>query len=120
MEVPLILIWSLLVAVIPFVFIALSYFRFGRETALVAILGRLFVSFVGYVGTTFLMSFVMFGVIYAGAHTKPVGNALDLTSKLAIGFLVFLYALANYFLSSFIYGRLIGIPNKTVQLAERL
>jgi len=54
-------------------------------------------------------------VIYVGAHTHPVGNALDLSGRLILGIMVLIYASGNYPLGSFIYGKLIGFPSSSVQ-----
>jgi len=54
MEGILSLICGLIAVVIPFAFIALSYARHVREGSLVDAVGRLLLSFVGYLGTTLL------------------------------------------------------------------
>jgi hypothetical protein len=85
------LVWFLMVLAFPVLFIALSYIRFGRETALVAILGRLLAVFAVYAATTFVMFYPMFAIIYVGANSQLGGNAFDLTGRLILRSLVFGY-----------------------------
>ena len=98
--------------VFPVAFIVLSYMRFGRETALVAILARLTASIVLYLAASYLMLCPMFTMIFAGAHIDPVGNSLSVLGKILIASLVFVYGVFNYLLASFVRGRLILFPNQ--------
>jgi hypothetical protein len=112
MESLVFMLWCVMAGIFPISFLVLSYIRFGRETALIAILARLTPSFFVYFIASFLILQPMFVMLFAGAHAEPVGNSLTDAGKSLITSLVVVYGIVNYLLASFVRGRLIGLPYK--------
>src|SRR5947208_2164907 len=99
MESLVFMLWCVMVGIFPISFLVLGYIRFGRETALIAILARLTLSFLVYFVASFSMLQLMFITIFAGAHTEPVGNSLTDEGKFLITSLVVVYGIVNYLLA---------------------
>ena len=101
------LIWFLFVLAFPIVFLVVGYVSYINGTKLSEIILKLFVALIGYVcitGVTFPFIFV---VVYAGAHSNPVGNSLDLKGKIVYFAMIFAYLIIGWLLCSFINGSLI-------------
>jgi hypothetical protein len=112
MEAIIFLVWVLEVIALPVIFISVAYYVFVPGSKAVTLLGKLVLAIILYLAATFLMIYPMFVMIYAGAHSKPVGEALSFNGRLTIVGLVFLYSVTGWLLSSFVKGGFIGMRHK--------
>lgn len=107
MELFIFIIWLILLFIIPLALIVTSYCKYingGQPFDIVLTLTLGF--FIHIIISAFTIPF-MFIMIYAGAHSDPVGNGLRLEGKFiyAIGLLI--YGGVGWLLCSLIYGKLI-------------
>ena len=107
MEQIIVIIWFLLVLAIPLAFLVTSYSRYISGEKVSELLGKLLVSLIVYISLTVILLPFMFLVIFAGAHTKPVGEVLNLREELFYWVIVLIYALTGWLLCSLINGRII-------------
>lgn len=94
-----------------FIFLGLmvaAYVAFVRGANLMLVVPKYLASLVLYGACTYLTMWPMFVMIYAGAHTKPVGNVFSLQGRLIMTDVLLLYAASGWLLCSLVYGRLIG------------
>ena len=71
------------------------------------IISKLVLSFIIYGATTFVTGWFMFLLIFAGAHTDPVGQALSWQGKFIYSAIVLSYAALSWLLCSLVNGGLI-------------
>jgi len=101
------LIWFLFVFAIPLAFLVTGYISYVNGTKSSEIILKLFVAFLGYVCITAATFPFMFIIVYVGAHTKPVGNALDLKSEIIYFAMILAYVIIGWLLCSFVNGSLV-------------
>lgn len=108
MEGLIILVWFLLMIAIFLGLIVTTYIAFVRGKNLMIVIPKFILSLFIYFVLTSLMLQPMFVMLYAGAHTNPIGNAFSPWGRLIMCTFVLLYACSGWLLCSLIYGRLIG------------
>ena len=107
MEDLILLVWFLFVLITPPAFLVTAYISYINGVKTSEIILKLFAAFLGYVcvaGATFPFMFVM---IFAGAHTKPVGNSLDLKGEIVYSGMILACLIIGWLLASFVNGSLI-------------
>lgn len=101
------IIWFLLVLLTPVAFVTTACISLVNGAKLSDVVLKLGFAFLVYVCMTAAYIPLMFIMVFAGAHSEPVGNALDLKGEIFSGFLVFVYGAAGWLLCSLISGKLI-------------
>lgn len=99
--------WFLLVLIIPLAFLVTAYKNYIDGIRVSDIILKLVVAFIGYISTTAVTLPFMFIIIFAGAHSEPLGNAIDLKGEIFSLTLVLVYAVIGWLLCSLINGGLI-------------
>lgn len=105
MEVFIFIIGFFLVLLIPTAFIATACITYINGTKLSEVILKSFLALVIYVCVTVAFIPLMFAIVFAGAHSEPVGNALNLKGEIFYSFLVLAYAVSGWLLCSLIYGK---------------
>lgn len=98
------LIWFLFLLLIPLSLLVIGYISYLNEVKVSEIILKLFLAFLGYFFITFLTFWFMFILIFAGAHTNPVGHVLDTKGKIFYSVMVFGYGFIGWLLCSFVNG----------------
>jgi hypothetical protein len=107
MEVLIAIIWFLLSLAIPLALIITSYDKYLNGGRVFEIVARLILSFILYFCITIGTSWLMFLMIFVGAHTDPVGEALSFKGRLLYCAVLFFYAFIGWLLCSIVNGRFI-------------
>ncbi len=105
MEPLIFLLWCCLVIAIPIALIVATFVGIRRNADFIAVIGGLVIGLLVHVVAIALTFFPMFVVIYAGAHTTPPGNALDLKARLVFLSLEIFYLLIALSCCSLLAGR---------------
>ncbi len=101
------LIWFLFVLIIPTAFLVTGFISYINGVKTSEIIVKLFAAFLAYICMTAATFPFMFFVVYAGAHTKPVGNSLDLKGEIIYFAIILAYTIIGWLLCSFINGGLV-------------
>lgn len=101
------IIWFLFVLILPTTFSVTGYISYINGVKPSEIILKLFVALLGYVCITGATFPFMFVIVFAGAHTKPVGNSLDLKGKIVYFAMILTYLIIGWLLCSFVNGNLI-------------
>jgi len=109
MEVVIFLVWLCLVWGIPLSLIVSAYKVYIDGVKKIDILAKLAFGFIVHLVLTFAMFPLIFIMIFAGAHTEPVGNALTFLGKILYICAVSFHTFVGWLLCSFINGRLIRL-----------
>ena len=109
MEGLIVIIWFLLLLAIPLALIVTSYVKYTDGSKVSDIIGKSVIGFVAHISLTIISFPFMFFVIYAGTHTKPIGQALDLKERLFYLAIVLIYGVVGWLLCSLISGKLIKL-----------
>jgi hypothetical protein len=80
----------------------ISYIAYIDGMKMSEIIGKLALSFLVYCVITLVAFWFMFLLIFAGAHTKPVGQALTWKEEIFYCGLIFIYSIIGWLLCSFI------------------
>lgn len=108
MEALIALAWIIILVLIFLGITTAAYFAHIRgDNLLIVILPKLIVAIGVYLISSFIMMWPMFLMIYAGAHTEPVGSAFSLKGRLLMLGFVFVYAVLGWLACSFVYGSLV-------------
>ena len=105
MEPLILLFWCLLVVGVPIALFVATFVGIRQKVDFVSVSGGFVIGFsihVIIVGLTFLPMFI---VVYAGAHTEPVGNELNLVERLLFVSLEVIYSLIIFSFCSLLAGR---------------
>jgi Na+/H+-translocating membrane pyrophosphatase len=109
MEGLIVIIWFLLLIGIPLALIITGYYKHVGGAQVSEIIGKLAIGFIVHIILTVVSFPFMFFVIFAGAHTNPVGQALNLKETLFYWAIVLIYGVAGWLLCSLINERLIKL-----------
>ncbi len=107
MEVFIPLFWFLMVIGLPIALLVTSYVAYTGGVKISEIIAKSALAFLVYCLITIVVSWFMFLLIFAGAHSEPVGQVLDWKGKIFYSGLVFIYSIIGWLLCSFINGGLI-------------
>jgi len=107
MEAVIFLAWFGLVWGIPIALIVSGYKVHIEGAKKIDIFAKLTFGFIVHLVLTAAMFPLMFIMIFAGAHTEPIGDALTVGGKLFYISAVSFHAVVGWLLCSFINGRLI-------------
>ena len=111
MEMLIFMTWVILVFLLPVSYIVTAYIAQMQEKNIGIIIGGVFLAFFVHIILTVIYLQLMFIMVFAGAHTEPVGNALDTRGRLLYCGLVAFYAFSGWCFCSLIYQRFI-FPRK--------
>jgi len=107
MEGLLAIIWFFIVLAFPLSLFVSAYVVHVRGLKFIDIAAKLVLGFIVYgffsIGTGLLLSFM----IFVGAHTEPVGQALGTKGRVLVAGILVLFALTGWLMSSVINGSLI-------------
>jgi len=109
MELVIFLAWFCSVCGISLALIVSGYRIHVEGAKTIDIVAKLTFGFIVHSVLTVTMFPLMFIMIFAGAHTVPVGNALTVAGKIFYVCAIALHAFAGWLLCSFVNGRLIGL-----------
>jgi Na+/H+-translocating membrane pyrophosphatase len=109
MEGLIVIIWFLLILAIPLALIVTSYSKYINGGKVSEIIGKLTIGFIVHICLTIISFPFMFFVIFSGAHTKPVGQALNLKERLFYLAIVITYGVVGWLLCSLINEKLIKL-----------
>ena len=109
MEIFIPLLWFLIVIGLPIALLVTGYIAYTGGVKTSEIIAKQALAFLIYCLITFAISWFMFILISAGAHSEPVGQVLDWRGKVFYSALVFTYGVTGWFLCSFINGGLIRL-----------
>ncbi len=98
------IIWFLFLLVIPFALLVIGYISYLSEAKISEILLKLFLAFLGYFFITSVTIPFMFVLVFAGAHSKPVGHTLDTKGEILYSAIVLGYGFIGWLLCSFANG----------------
>jgi hypothetical protein len=107
MEVLIGMVWFLLFLTIPVALMTTSYIRYVNGGRVSEIIATSLLSFILYIFVTIGTGWFIFLMIFAGAHTNPVGQALNFQGKLIFCGIVVFYAFLGWLLCSIVNGNLI-------------
>ncbi len=113
MEALIFFLWVLIVFATPFALITVTYIFFTAGSKGFEILLRLVVSLAIHGLVTYLLLWPMFIVIFAGAHTEPVGEALSIWGRVVFFGFDIIHVIIGWLLCSFIALKFIGIPRRS-------
>lgn len=116
MEPIIIVFWFLLIPIIP-LFLIVAVFVELRGARDFNRIGIAVLALFVHILAVCLTFFPMFVVVYAGAHTKPAGQALDFASRLFVCSIEILYTVLFFSISSYIAGRERPWPFKVSSLS---
>lgn len=103
----IILFWSLLFIISSIAFFVTAYHSYIHGSKISDIILKLVFAFIIYGMLTVVSGGFLFVIVFAGAHTEPPGNALNLQG-FVIMFVVFaLYLITGWLSCSFIKGDII-------------
>jgi hypothetical protein len=89
---------------LPVAFLVTGYVAYTGGVKTSEIIAKLALAFLVYSLVTFVISWFMFILIFAGANSKPVGQVLDWRGKVFYSALVFTYGVTGWFVCSFVNG----------------
>jgi len=105
MELLIILLWFVMLVVVPILLVITAYVGYrSSESPFTTIAGAIFGIILHILAVSFSF-FPVFLLFYAGAHTKPVGQAIGLLPGLAVLGVEILYGFAAFSYCSILYGR---------------
>ncbi len=114
---PLIFVfWILLVAGVPLMLIVSAFIGYRKNSDALAAAGFFTLGLIVHVTLVAITFWWMFFLIFAGAHTEPVGNALSTFGRILWLTIEILYALIWFSISSLIAGRPRPWPLRVVEL----
>ena len=105
METTIFLLWIFLLASVPLALVVAIYIGFGKfqnDPNRTVIAGFIFFLHLLF---SALSLFPMFVLVFAGAHTQPEGNALDVKARLLWLFIEFLYGFCAFSICTWVGGR---------------
>lgn len=102
MESFIVLCWFLLVLIIPFALLIIGYISYLREAKILEIILKLLLCLLIYFCLTMVAIPFMFIVVFAGAHSNPVGQALDTKGEILYSVFVFAFGIIGWLLCSFV------------------
>ena len=102
MEGLIVFVWFLLVLVLPVCLSSVAYYYHDSGTPAFGIIIRLIASIAIHLLISWALILPMFIVIFAGAHTEPVGNALSMSGRFILMFVVILHGIAGWLLCCFV------------------
>jgi hypothetical protein len=101
------LTWFLLLLIIPLALLVVSYISYVNGIKISEIIAKLFLSLLVYIPITFITFWFMFVMVFAGAHSNPVGESLTAGGKVFYSAMVLIYGLTGWLLCSLVSGKLI-------------
>jgi len=102
MEAFIVFVWFLLVLGVPVCLSSVAYYYHDSGTPAFGIIIRLIASIAMHLLISWALFLPMFIVIFAGAHTEPVGNALSMGGRFILMFVVLLHGLGGWLLCCFV------------------
>ena len=105
MEPIIILIWGLLVVGVPLALFIASFIAFRGQADRTRIIAGLTLALLAHVLCASFTFQPMFFVLFAGAHTEPLGDVLDTSRELLLLSVEMLYAFAAFSFCTFLGGR---------------
>lgn len=109
MEALIVFSWAILVFLIPVCLISTAYYHHETGTPAFKIIVRTVFAIAVHVMICRALLVPIFLVLFAGAHTEPVGNALSGSQRLFLAFVVFLHAVAGWLLCCLIALKMLGL-----------
>lgn len=100
-------LWFLLFLTMPVVFAATAYYRYMRDGKGAEAFGLWLAAISGYVVLTGLFIPFLFIIVFAGAHSNPVGQALTTEGLVLFLASILIYAAVGWLLCSMINKSLI-------------
>jgi ABC-type uncharacterized transport system permease subunit len=107
METLIVIIWFLLLVAIPLALIVTSYSKYIDGGQGSEIIGKLVIGFFVHLCLTIFSFPLIFFAVFAGAHTEPVGKALNAKEQLFYWAILVIYGVAGWLLCSLINEKLI-------------
>jgi hypothetical protein len=105
MEMLIFLVWVIMLLALPVAYLIGCYIGYTDTNNKTFVVASFSLSIVIHAALFYPYLYLMFYMIFAGAHTEPVGNALDLKGRLIYCGLVACYAVIGIGLFSLISGR---------------
>ena len=110
MEGILVAFWLLAALVLPIGLVVSGYVGYCSGRNLGLILVSFIIAFIAYVPLSLIWLEINFVVVYAGAHTDPVGDALSRLGELFLLAFNLLYLAIGWLLCSFVAGQMLKPP----------
>lgn len=115
MEPIIFLIWAGLVLLVPLALAVSAYIGLRSGIELSRIIGMTIIGLIIHGSVVCMTFFLMFLMIFGGAHTEPVGNALSYPVRIVYLAIELFYAVAAFSFCSLVTGRSkpwpVRIPN---------
>jgi len=108
MEALIVFTWVILVFLVPVCLVSVAYYDHETGTPAFKMIVRTVFAIAVHLMISWALLFPMFLVIFAGAHTEPVGNALSGGERLFLASIVFLQAVAGWLLCCLVALRFVG------------
>lgn len=105
MEPLVIFIWVLLVFGAPLALAAACFVGYRRDVSAIRIIAGLPTSILVHLVLAYLTLFPMFFVLYAGAHSEPVGQVLSWPTRIVFLGIEVAYAFLVFSICTFLAGR---------------
>ncbi len=119
METLIFLLWMLFVFANPVAFVVVGYCASIPGKHAFGIIGKGIVAFLVHIFLSFLTLTPIFIMVFAGAHSEPAGQALDIKGRLVLFAIAIGLGISGWLSSSFVYGKFIGIPARDFNCRER-